>query len=324
MNKKDFKKIIDENQLMKFGSEDVSGISKWVDESGDLVSNIVAGGDLFADWDWIGDNTYTKRMQVLDVTPDMTNGNCVTTAGGTVSFTKRDIVVDLFTDRQEICTDVLKEYFPAMKYQGKGAMYDDLEYSAEIVAEKSAQIQKLIEQLAFTGVSATDGEVNGILTIADTETGSLGDYGTHSALTTGTNVIDKVDTMVAALPDNIVDKELIMYMSTKYATLCIQGLIESYGDYINRENPFRTNGLIRFRYPKFQNLTIIGTHGLTGNDSIIMTNGGNLKYSGDLEGDSGEVYVEANRWHQQVLLLTKFFLGFNYLYPENVVYSKKV
>ena len=39
MNKKDFKKIIDENQLMKFGSEDVSGISKWVDESGDLVAD---------------------------------------------------------------------------------------------------------------------------------------------------------------------------------------------------------------------------------------------------------------------------------------------
>jgi hypothetical protein len=300
-------------------------ITKWTDESGKLIANLIAGSDIMnaEDWTFIGDNTHKKSINIVSLTPAIQYGNCVNTPGGTFSFTQREVEVKLHTDRQELCIDQLKEYFTALEYQGKGAAYGNLEQQEIMHNEKIGQLRKSNEVAAFFGATGGSNPV-GVCVLARTETGSLGAYSTHSAITNGANLITKVDAMINTIPANIFEEELIMYMSQKYAYLLIDGLITAYGDFINREREFRTSKQVRFTYPKFPNLTIIGTHAFNNVDDIFMTNKKNLVYSSDLASDMNSVIGEPNTWFQKYLIMTKYFLGFNYAFPSNVVYSRKV
>jgi hypothetical protein len=300
-------------------------ITKWTDESGKLITNLIAGSDIMnaEDWTFIGDNTHKKTINIVALTPNIQYGNCVNTPAGTFSFTQREVEVKLHTDRQELCVDELKQYFTALDYQGKGAAYGNLEQQETMHMEKVGQLRRINEVNAFFGATGGSNAV-GVCILARTETGSLGGYSTHSALTTGTAAIAKIDAMIDSIPANIFEEELICYMSQKYAYLIINGLITQYGNFVEREKEFRTAKQVRFAYPKFPNLTIIGTHAFNGIDDIFITNKKNLAYSSDLASDMNAVIGEPNTWFQKYLIMTKYYLGFNYAFPANVVYSRKV
>lgn len=304
---------------------DMGGLGKWKDESSELITNLVAGGELFNDWNFIEGNTYKKPINVLDTTVSLQKGDCVTTPGGTVSFIQRDINVDLFTERKELCIDKLKPYWTGMKYQGKGANYDELEFESIIVEDLVSKIAKQKEVLSFVGNASNPNEMDGLLTIADTETGSLNSYGTFSGIT-ALNAVATVDAEIAKHINNadIASAPTVMYMSYSDAFLLSSALIKDYGDFLNREKDFMAGELIRFAYPKLPSVTIIGTHALQGNGSIFTTNVSNLNHSGDLIGDSDEIYTEASKFHQKYLMLVKFYFGVNYTFPENVTYLKKL
>lgn len=305
---------------------DLKGLGQWTDETGEMISNIVAGGELFQDWNFIEGNTYKKAINIVDTDAAFQIGSCVTGVTGSIALTQRDIDVQLITDRQELCIDDLKSFYTAMKYQGKGAMYDELEFETAIMEDKSKKVIKEIERQSLVGDENNTGEVNGLLVIADGETADLNHYATFAGMTAG-NAVSSVDDLITEHIDgnaNIASAPSIMYMSYSDAFKLTSALISEYGDFLDREKDFRGGEMIKFQYPKFPNVTIVGTHALNGNGSLFLTNTANLFHSGDLVNDSDMIYTEANKYHQKYLMLIKFFLGFNYAFPENVSYLKKV
>lgn len=315
---------MNKNLNFEFGL-DMGALSKRTFDNDELIANLVAGGELFNDWNFIEGNTYKKPIHIVDTNAALTKGTCPTTAGGTVSFSDRDITVAQLNDRTELCIDDLKQYWTGVKYQGKGAQYDGLEFADIILNDKLAKIGKEKERIAFVGDGNNANEIDGLLVIAGGETASLNHYATYSGMTAG-NAVTVVDGLIEEHIDgnpDIASAPTYLYMGYSQAFLLSSKLIAEYGDFLNREKDFMAGEFIRFAYPKLPNVIIIGTHALQANGSLFMTNVENLYHSGDLVGDSDMIHTEANAFHQKFLMLVKFQFGVNYAFPGNVSYLKK-
>lgn len=315
-----------------FTNPDLSDYSAYVGNTGEIIANVIAGAP-----------TLTKLIPMMGVKADTTaplnilstgvtwtNGNCVSTATGeSVVLAPRSISVKRLSDRELLCLDEIDAKLPMI--QASGAKNEELPFSALFinlkVAENSKELEKLVWQGNTSLVSGNLSKANGLLKIADGETSDLAYYATYSTFTTS-NAISRIQTALDNRSEKMYEMDnLVVWLDQPKYSILSQAIIAAYGiagtgAFVNTgvENQM---GVQEMMFPG-TNVRIRGTHGLNGNGSIFMTNENNLRYATDLESDRESVELFYDKYHKQLVSDLVFAIGFQYEFPENVVYIKYV
>lgn len=311
---------------------DVSGYTDFKDRTGEIIANVIAGAPTLST---LTPQTGAKantivELNILSTDVTWSNANCVNTeTGDNTVLEPRPVNVKRLTDREELCLDELDAKLPMI--QKAGARNEELPFAEKFMNLKVANNSKELEKAAWQGDTALPSgnlsKVNGWLKIADGETASLAGYEVFSTFTTA-NAIAHVQDMLAYRSEAMYEMDdLILYIDQPKFSILSQAVIAAYGvagtgmyTNLGQENQL---GVQEFMFPG-TNVRVRATHGLNGNGSLWLTNESNMRYVTDLESDKETVDLFFDKYHKRLVSDLVFSIGFQYEFPENVVYFKYV
>jgi hypothetical protein len=302
-----------------------SGYADYEGRANEVISQIVAGAPTLAD---LVPQTGIKAgsstdLNILRTDITWSSANCVSTeTGNNTTLKPRNISVVRLSDRELMCLDTLDAKVPQL--QRAGAMNDELTFADAFINLKVKQNAKQLEKLAWLGNTSTGSGnlalADGFLAIANGETSDLAYYVTGSTASTLSTIIADVRVLLNNRTDEMFEMGAILYMSSANANLLSQALVDAnlfnFGQVSENEN-----GILSFMFPG-TNVIIKGTYGLAGNASFFLTLEGNLRMGTDMENDKENVELFFDKYHKQLVSDIVFAAGFQYEFPEQVVYYK--
>lgn len=331
LNAEEFAKKVDQEFNI-----DVTGYTDYKDRNHDIISNVIAGAPFVASlmpMTGVKANTIVE-LNIFSTDVTWSNADCVTGETGDNSVVEPRLVsAKRLTDRETLCLDKLDAKLPM--FQAAGANNQELTWSDLFIQKKVEKNAYWLEKLAFQGdttiVGATNNlnKANGWLKIADGETAVLGYYNTFSSFTV-TNAIDVIDEAVMNRSETLrampID-ELVILMDNMSFDILARAYTAAYG--LNSTGVFLNTGAenqagVRMMKDPNSGIMIQATHGLDGNGSIWLTNRSNMRYVTDLESDKDTVDLFFDKYHRALVSDIIFTIGFQYEFPENVVYLKYV
>ncbi len=329
---KDFSKLIQNKEEFAL---DVSAWTNYIDRQSDIIANVIAGAPSLKNiTPMVGAKANTTvEFPVLTVDVVWQSGDCIASGTGATTILKpRTATVKRFTDREELCLDKLDAVLPMI--QSAGARNEELPFGQlymDLKVQKNAnQLEKAAWRSNLTGQTGNLAITNGWLAIADSEIADLGYYSTFTGMTAANAL-----TFVQELLDNRTDimfemDNLIINTSLTNASYIAQAIrnlgngaiFAGTGAYENN-GQLNQAGFVEFYIPG-ENVRVRGTHGLNSNNSLFMTSEDNLKYITDLEHDKENVELFYDKSHKALVSDIVFSMTFQYAFPENVSYIKKV
>jgi hypothetical protein len=300
-----------------------TGYADFVGRENEVISQIIAGAPTLADLiPQIGIKAGSSTdLNILRTDVTWSSADCISTeTGDNTTLKPRNISVVRLSDRELLCLDKLDAKIPQL--QRAGAMNDELSFSDAFMNLKIKSNAKQLEKLAWLGnVSTGSGNLaltDGFLAIAGSETADLAFYGTASASPILSTIIADVRVALNNRTDEMYENGSVIYMSSANAAMLSQALVDAnlfnYGQVSEDEN-----GTLSFNFPG-TNVKVKGTYGLSGNNSFFLTLEGNLRMGTDLENDKENVELFFDRYHKQLVSDIVFAAGFQYEFPEQVVY----
>lgn len=263
-------------------------------------------------------------LNILRTNVTWSTGDCVATeTGDNTVLSPRNISVTRLTDRELLCLDKLDAKVPQLV--AAGARNEELSFADAFIDLKVKANAKELEKLAWRG-SLTGGTANlavadGFLEIAKGETADLAYYATQTASTLST-IISDVREALDNRTDEMRENGSILFMSSAYASMLSQALVDAnlfnYGQVSENED-----GTMEFKFPG-TNVKIKGTYGLSSDNSLFLTIEGNLRYGCDLENDKENVELFFDKYHKQLVSDMIYSIGFQYEFPEQVVFIERV
>lgn len=316
---------------------DVSGYSSDVynSRSAEVISNIIASAPVLSriiPQTGIKANT-TAELTILETDVTWSTADCVASETGdnTVLF-PREISVVRLTDREEICLDKLDKFLPMLNTPG--AQNEDMTFADKFIEMKIKKNALEIQKLAFQGdTTITAGNLrltDGWLKIASNELSSLNYHRsvtniTGAKITSGALALAAVQDLVANRSDAMYEMgadELVIFLDNHVFDLLAAKYLDDYG--VNATGIFENTGYERqagiraMRDPQ-SGVLILATNGMKEGEAF-MTDWGNLVYGTDLESDKEQVKLFYSDYHEKVVSVIKFAIGFQYKYPERVSY----
>jgi len=311
-----------------FANPDLTAYSDYVANTGEIIANVIAGAPTLTDLTpmlGVKANT-TAQLNILSTSVTWSNGNCVSTATGeSVVLDPRTVAVKRLSDRELLCLDLLDAKLPMI--QSAGAKNEELPFGALYMDLKVKENAKELEKLAWQGstslVSGNLSKADGFLKIADGEIASLAYHNTFATFTVS-NAITVIQEALANRSEVMYEMDnLVIFMDQPKYAILNQAIIAAYGvsgtgAFVNAGVENQT-GVQEMIFPG-TNVRVRATHGLNGNGSIFMTNLDNLRYATDMESDKESVELFFDKYHKQLVSDIVFAIGFQYQFPENVVY----
>ena len=151
------------------------------------------------------------------------DATCDFTATGTVTLTERILQPEEFQVNLQFCKQDFQSDWEAVQ-MGYSA-YDNMppKFSDFIIGHVAGLVAEKTEQNIWEGVNATAGEHDGLVTLALADADVI-DVASHAAVTAA-NVIDKLGSIVDAIPSAIYGKEdLYLYVSSNIARAYVRAL----------------------------------------------------------------------------------------------------
>lgn len=151
------------------------------------------------------------------------DATCDFTATGTVTLTERILQPEEFQVNLQFCKQDFQSDWEAVQ-MGYSA-YDNMppKFSDFIIGHVAGLVAEKTEQNIWEGVNANAGEHDGLVTLALADADVI-DVASHAAVT-ASNVIDKLGSIVDAIPSAIYGKEdLYLYVSSNIARAYVRAL----------------------------------------------------------------------------------------------------
>jgi hypothetical protein len=151
------------------------------------------------------------------------DATCDFTSTGTVTLTERILQPEEFQVNLEFCKQDFRDDWEAVQ-MGYSA-FDDMppQFSDFIIGHVAGLVAEKTEQNIWEGVNANAGEHDGLVTLALADA-SVIDVAGHAAVT-ASNVIDKLGSIVDAIPSAVYGKEdLYLYVSSNIARAYVRAL----------------------------------------------------------------------------------------------------
>lgn len=227
---------------------------------------------------------YKGHINYLEIVPELQDGtSCGFTAQGSATLTQREIECPSIKIDMDICPrNLIGKY--AEYLVRNNATENDLPFEQYIMQAVIDEINKKIEKLIWQGdkTKNTDAAVkwfNGLLKISSDEASVI------DVTITGKSVFDDIDAVVAALPEEALDRNPEVYLSpAKFNSYLMEVRNKNYFHYSGAVNETPTE----FIHPG-TGVKVVKTPGLSGKTEIVATFPTNLVYGCDMENDNETV-----------------------------------
>ena len=252
-------------------------------------------------------------------------GSCGFNSSGTTTITQRTLTVGKIKVQESICPKTFEAKY-TQKALREGSSYDYMAYAEEYSAQKVQRIGAALETAIWQGDTASGtanlARFDGLIKIIDSlGFGGAGDPidGNAADLTTLTssNVIAAVDSIFAALPAALLDKDDVVIF-------CGNDTFREYVIALRNQN--------LFHYPvdaANQELVIpgtaiklIGVNGLNGTDKMFGLSMSNLYLGTDMLNEQDRFELFYAKEADEMRFVVEFKLGVQVAFPDEVVYWK--
>lgn len=229
---------------------------------------------------------YKEYLNYLELSPALQDGtDCGFNASGAATLTQRTIECPSIKVNMDICPRSLvgkyAEYLVRIN-----ANEQDLPFEKYILDGVTNEITKKIEKLIWQGDKSETTDTNikwfdGLLKIAGADSAVV------DVTLSGTSVFDKVDAVIAAIPEEALEKGAEVYLSpAQFNAYLIEVRNKNYFHYAGAVDELPTE----FVHPG-TGVKVVKTPGLAGTTNICATFPENLVYGCDMQSDSEEIKV---------------------------------
>lgn len=246
--------------------------------------------------------------------------NCGFDATPGDSFSDRMLEPAFIKLNKEYCAKTFLNTWKAADIRmGATKEHGGMPFEAQILDQNIKAVGAELEKMLWLG-NKTSGTGNlslmdGIITKIDAEIAS-GVIPASNVIAASGNLVERVNTLWAAVKPNVADKVSIVMSVSNYKNYLLQlaetsnyHLIETY------------EGEYRMRLP-FANVDILGIEGLEGSDYILAMDLADVYYGVDYENDSEDVDLFYDKTDRTFKLIIEFAASVNYVIPENVYINK--
>jgi hypothetical protein len=279
----------------------------------------------------------TQTINLMTSQPIWTVAACGLQAGtGSVTLSQQDITVSDLAQTEDICyvgDNTLSKYYTGV-LMPKGVNQEELtpkNFAKAFIADKMMKTRDTVEHLVWIGSTGTASYsnlqyanlANGFLYQLGYGSGSanvLPGNGTYSGALTDTNAVDVVNYIIEQVPQEIADKDLIMFMSLANYRHVVNNLIKSNNYHYTAIDQSSGRGGWEIQFPFANNVTIVATSGLQNRNDIVLSYPENFYVGTDGEHD----YEQFNIWYSNDLNAVRYRLqmriGTAIAYPQYVVW----
>ena len=255
-------------------------------------------------------------INILSSTPTWAAGACGFDAAGSTILTQKTITVSDIKKNEVICLNDLEAYY-TQKMMNPGSYNEAIPFEQMYAEELAGQTAKMLEVLTWQGNTAGAGNLvfaDGLIKLIDADGAVV--TGTALAMDAA-NIVAAVDEMVAAIPADVVASDnLVLFMG--YAEYRV------YAAALRDANLFHYNGAEN-QGGQFEqdvpgtNVKVVGVGGLNGLGRMFLSETTNLFVGTDLLNDSESFKIFFDENEDEVRIIQKMKIGFNFAFPERIV-----
>lgn len=277
-----------------------------------LVKSVIAGST--AEYVTVREGIkYKEPLNLQEIDLVIQDGiGCVTTPSGSVTYTQRDIEVCQRSSFDGLCIrDLDSKYIgllgPEGSYPETYAFVED--YTSQLVAN----FQKKNDEFIWKAATELGDCSDGLLELINSGSGAT--YVSQSA-STSDNIGDKLDELVENLNVDVQDRDdLTAFMSIPNFRKYIVWLRKQNNYYYDPAAVENRGSLMSMKHP-FTNLTIVGTVGLSGEDTLTVGPARHIVIGTDLVSDldNFQLWYDINGDQLKHRIVTK--LGVQVAYPD--------
>lgn len=253
-------------------------------------------------------------------------GDCGWNATGSTILDQRTLTVDKIRINEPICLTKLEDIYQSVN-MNPGSYNEGIPFEQIFSENKRDELQKLVEDLTWKGNKSTGtgnlALANGFIKLFDAGiTASSDQYGTYTIASFSANAVDVVDQMVAKINENIIDSEdLTLFMS--YANY------RTYSKCLREKNLYAYTGAENqgdafSQYHPGTNVLVYAVAGLNGTNRLVLAPSQTLVLGTDLLEDAESFELFYSMDNDEVRFRSKFKLGTEVDWLENVTYFKGV
>lgn len=256
----------------------------------------------------------SAAINLINSTPVFQEGGCGWQAQGDVTFSQRIINTGLVKINMSFCDkDLLKTW---MSYEVKAGLSDESlpfeEYFVNNIIDKvKAGVEKAIWQGDTASGDATLKHTDGLIKILNAASGVI-----KPTIATGTSAYDAIKAVYMAIPENVLDKAVILVGADTFRTYMQEMVEKNFYHYSADGYPTE-----EFIVPG-TNTRVIAVNGLNSTGVIVAAALDNLFYGCDLMNDAETLDVWYSKDFQEHRLAMSFNFGVQVAYPNEVVIAK--
>lgn len=300
-------------------SLDTSGLSEWVDETQNaLIRKSLLEGRTLNTLTLMPNVKHKATINIIDPQANLRTGDaCGFTAAGDTPFTQREMEVCPIVDQQSFCINDLNEFYLS-KSMSPGSYGDSDQPIGQIFLEGLAQTTNIdVNQVIWQGDTTITGstDVNricdGFLKLMDDSQGYISaGTGVLSAAT----IIDQVDAVVQAIPLDLLNDEVTLYIGYDKFNIYMQALLNDNRFHFKPEAVDYT-----YKIDGRQNITLMADRGLNGLDEIFGSVKVNLFFGTDILSDFSGVKFRYSEDNEEWRYTMRAKMGVQVAFPELVV-----
>ena len=300
----------------------VSALNDFNNEvAGELVVKAVYGGSTM-EYITIQEGVkYQEPINLFEVDLYIQNANCSTDFSGSATFTQRNITVCPRTSQDGICLKDMDKKYLGISALEPGSYNETFALATAYSDLLVNKFQKANDQFLWqqvSGSASTFGgtcESDGLLRLLSS--GSVGSAITDAAQIVGTTTasLDNLDTMIAALPTDIADRDdLTFFMSIGKFRSFVAAVRSANSYYFDPSSVSNRGGILEMVYP-YQNVKVVGTVGIN-TDRIVLGPAKQIVAGTDLMSDFSQfqLWYDINTDQLRHRISTK--LGVQVAFPE--------
>lgn len=297
-------------------SFNVSSINPFVNETAEsLIKRALVTGTTIDEITLQTGIKYKEKINILDNTITVADETCGTwTSAGSVAFLQREIEVHPLEIKETLCQNNLEPYWMGQNFTSGHPTENELgPILADSYIEKISEFNELNIWKGNTGTVSTYGKIDGWATILSTEGTRI--TGTATTAFTSANVIDVIDAMVAAVPEDIADKnDLVLNCSYAFYRLAVTAYTKANLYQLN----IGPDAVFEMMIPN-TNIKLKARKGLTGTTHLILTYMSNLVVGVDLMNEWDKLDIFYERGVDALKVLAKWKIGCQVAFPQHVV-----
>lgn len=298
---------------------DLTALTKYTDEhSGQLIKEAILTGRTVEMVTVQGGVKHAMTINRLSSALQAQAGACGWNPAGSTILDQRTISVDPVKINEPICLDDLEKYYTSVM-MNPGSYNTDIPFEQIFAENKAEAIKSMIEAMIWRGDKDTGSGnlalANGFKKLFDAEATVTGSY---TIATFADDMIDVIDEAIGKLPEEVLDLEDIVVMM-------------SYADYRKYAKAVRDANLYHYtgaesqgdlfsQYHPGTNVKVVATKGLSGTNQFVVTPASNLVVGTDLLEDAEDFKIFYSQDNDEVRFLSKFKLGVQVAFIENVVW----